>query len=503
MATLSLAEVGLDAVVNYSNAVSSLTPTAQYDAWALELGVSNTATTLAMDADDSAWSLPFGGSFLGGGYAGGSFSSEANIGLYKAAPTNTASAAATIPNISRAYLLTDNPDLLYSFHPLNIDCRSSLTKTQTANGVTIIYATFEYYNGGSGLTHVAIRIENGRVLCVVEAVQSQVDHYITLFSSANVIGTQTLLYTQAVGETQLIQLDYTIQPPTQGGSVFAGGLSSINAGQVLSTTQGASAFLSGKIGSVVLYAGAGLITSTYGTPTLKVGASLTPAVGIDLLSSTPASSIIGVNATVLNGNFTSVGMTPFMLSSGVVVFSGYQPFMGVVTILKPAIIGRNYICAINDAIIPISTLNQRVNSLGVSSLEITCPNGADYASIISARKSGDIIITAIEKTSLGDNAVVWQKYPISSISLQNGARHFSVSIRASATILNVNPKKVSVQGVSYISTDANGNRRVRCLPDNNLLPDDIAILPDLTEIKVLSITTTISSTSISMEFTDG
>ena len=181
------------------------------------------------------------------------------------------------------------------------------------------------------------------------------------------------------------------------------------------------------------------------------------------------------------------------------------------TVSKPLINSRDIVCTItgaadslDDLTVPISSISLRMDDAGLSSLSVTCNNGAEYADDITARSNGGIIITTNEYYTDGTtDQTIAAEYPITSLNSYQGGKNFSVSLTGRVELQNFTTKKVPISGASFISTDELGNLRVRCDLDKDLLPKDTAILEDGAEIVVVSITQTITSKLMVMEITDG
>ncbi|MBT2337354.1 hypothetical protein J7E49_26070 [Variovorax paradoxus] len=153
MATVDL---GNQISVDYAAAAGAAAPAAAYAAWAAELGVSPTASLYAMDADDGSWAVNFAAPPMGSSpIIVGMVSSEGGVGFYKKAPANTNNVTVqTIPNVSRMNLLTDRPDVLFTFHP-QADLKSVGLKLQRAGTTTIIGGRVQQYQSTTTPVNVA------------------------------------------------------------------------------------------------------------------------------------------------------------------------------------------------------------------------------------------------------------------------------------------------------------------------------------------------------------
>jgi hypothetical protein len=142
--------------VDYSAAAGATAPAVAYANWAAELGVSPTATLYAMDADDGSWPVNLAASpVVNSPVIVGMVSSEGGVGFYKKAPINTGAVTiTTIPNVSRMNLLTDRPDVLFTFHP-QADLKSVGLKLQRAGTTTIIGGRVQQYQSTATPINVA------------------------------------------------------------------------------------------------------------------------------------------------------------------------------------------------------------------------------------------------------------------------------------------------------------------------------------------------------------
>jgi len=142
--------------VDYTAAAGAIAPATAYANWAAELGVSPTASLYAMDADDGSWAVNFAAPpMVNSPLVVGMVSSEGGVGLYKRAPINTGAATVTnIPNVSRMNLLTDRPDVLFTFHP-QADLKSVGMKLQRSGTTTIIGGRVQQFQSTTTPINVA------------------------------------------------------------------------------------------------------------------------------------------------------------------------------------------------------------------------------------------------------------------------------------------------------------------------------------------------------------
>ncbi|QSI33387.1 hypothetical protein GNX71_28995 [Variovorax sp. RKNM96] len=203
-----MVDLGNLVTVDYTAAAGATAPATAYANWAAELGVSPTATLYAMDADDSSWAVNFAASPMGSSpVIVGMVSSEGGVGFYKKAPVNTAALnVTTIPNVSRMNVLTDRPDVLFTFHP-QADLKSVGLKLQRAGTTTIIGGRVQQYQSTTTPINVAdfaMRL-NGNSGCVLIVSAPAGDTPVPLYvmdGTVNLSG--ALMDTVAAGTTRQI-----------------------------------------------------------------------------------------------------------------------------------------------------------------------------------------------------------------------------------------------------------------------------------------------------------
>ena len=147
---------------------SSLTPQAQYSAWAAEIQVSDTGTDAALDADDTAFTIPLNRPGLPTGNTTAVFSSEGGFGLYRDSVSPGASSIPynSLDGVSRMYGFTNRADLFITFHP-QVDCRSESVKFRTASNVAILSGRIRAYPGSTPTMEFAIRVDDSGLQIIV------------------------------------------------------------------------------------------------------------------------------------------------------------------------------------------------------------------------------------------------------------------------------------------------------------------------------------------------
>jgi len=149
---------------------------------------------------------------------------------------------------------------------------------------------------------------------------------------------------------------------------------------------------------------------------------------------------------------------------------------------KPSIRSLSFNCVITgspDIQVPISSINGELVGDGTSSIAIVCPDGNGYALLISERLSGNIIISTTENYTDGTSAIVGSnEYAITYMSSDKGANSHSLSIRGKYTLVTAAALKYDSVGVSSISTNIEGKRRVRLDYNSDLRVNDVLIVED-------------------------
>lgn len=160
---------------------------AAYDAWAAELGISN--STAIATIDDGGLVLDLGFAPLkGGAETRVVFSSEGALCLYRAAIPNTTIASrgavsgTGLQTIARFYGAANPPACLLSVKYPSVDggCRDAKWATSAAGA--ILYTRWPHYGGSNNNVHAAIRIKpNGGGVSVVCHSESGAGAYFQVF----------------------------------------------------------------------------------------------------------------------------------------------------------------------------------------------------------------------------------------------------------------------------------------------------------------------------------
>lgn len=180
------------------------TPLEAYTAWAMELGVSPTATLYNYAADDSSWSVDLAASpFLDSQVLQAFFSSEAGMGFYRQPRPAHANTGYSVSHVGRFYGSTYRPLLLLTWHPTNGDLKSYGTRFQRAGQDMIVYVQHSHYGSTSSYRYdAALRIRPGRIILVGECLSSVTPVYLTELTelaASDSIKQYALLESQAAG----------------------------------------------------------------------------------------------------------------------------------------------------------------------------------------------------------------------------------------------------------------------------------------------------------------
>lgn len=153
--------------IAYSVETTLQSPSDAYDAWAVELGVSSTATLKNLDGFDTAWAIDLASAFFPGGATKAMFATGAGIGFYRGdPPSNTARSAYTLDGIARFIGLGSAPDLILSFQTYHY-LQSYSVKLQRSGATTILFAKFsKRYTVSDAGYDAAIRIDGGQITFV-------------------------------------------------------------------------------------------------------------------------------------------------------------------------------------------------------------------------------------------------------------------------------------------------------------------------------------------------
>lgn len=196
---------------------------------------------------------------------------------------------------------------------------------------------------------------------------------------------------------------------------------------------------------------------------------------------------------------------------GIITVSGQTPGFGALVVNKATASSRSFIAVITgfndglpDIVVPISNMTTRNRADGTSTLTVTVPNGAEYSDDIAARPNGTVIVTDNVIYSDGTSeSVEGEEYLIDTARSSEGGRSFSVVITARATLTNTAQKILFLKGVSLITLQSNGSKRVRSELDLSLRPGDVVTLPDDSTMQSDNITQVVSQSNMFMEVVSG
>lgn len=129
-----------------------------------------------------------------------------------------------------------------------------------------------------------------------------------------------------------------------------------------------------------------------------------------------------------------------------------------------------------DVTLPMASYSSRLRSGESSYLQVSVPNARAYASYISQRPNGELVVRRGVRYSDGSTTVQeLARASLSAVNLDVGSRSSSVSLQGRETTTNDDPKTVALTG-SFYRALSGGKRRFRCAIDNTLRPGDTAII---------------------------
>lgn len=505
MATIDLSGAGFPNL-DIATASSATSPLSQYAAWASTMGVSSTGTDYAFSGDNSIASLNYG-TKLFAAQTGATLhiSTEGAILLYKTALSAGASASfMTVPNITLMLGYTDAPELLMSWHPRGANAAvGASAKMRSSGGVSILYFPMEISGSpGVNVGEVAVKIGLDLVEIVGTTISGNIDYYLTCYDAADTLFSQALALAQAPGATDSIV--YSTASAGTPVNVSPSLLSQIFSGKQPFTVVGIK----------------GTPTTANSILNLNI-----PDFGLQTFVSVPNQSVLsGNNPAIISGmNITAVsyvaaglGYQPGGVELKAVSYQGAlkgkYPLFGNIIKILPAVVGRKYFVVLsgvadglNDVTISISNLSFRHAKGKKSTANITIPNGGYYLHDIQSRPNGTINIH--EKTIYNDGSEIdsiSSAFSIISLASSQGSKRFSITMQLSSPSQNNNsPSQYTLIGESFISTDANGNMRVRSTPIAGIMVGDTALMSNGFILNINKITKTISSTLVSMEISNG
>jgi len=509
MATIDLSGAG-SGLTNLNSTVtaSSLTPKAQYDAWVTAVGASTTGTMFSLAGDNSiqtiSLSTPIWGNQVAPSYY---ISTEGGLLFYKTALAAGASAAfMSVPNVNQMIGWSDQPDVIFTFHPVGKDAATAASsQIRTAGGETIILFILEdSLTPGTTIAEVAVRFTSNLIEFVGKTITGSTDFYVTAYSATDTLSNQTLLLSQAAGGQDLMSL--AVQ--TQAGVPYTGTAlhkALTLTGNLASSTIGNSQTALVGTGSLVFN------TPIFG-PIIQVNS------GFSLHGTGNTPTIIqGVNTSVpLLNNAILHGRVPnniiIDLTGESDSFVGGLPSFGIIINSSPDSIGLRYSAILTgtqdglaDVILPLHTLTLRIAKGNKNTASISIPNGGNFLSSISARPNG--LVTIHEVTIYSDGTtkeVISEPFNVKNFSSSQGAKHFSITMALSGIIpVNNSPTQYKLSGISFVNTDASGSLRVRATPIAGLnVGDSVEISPTLI-VSVTKVVKNFSKRLVTMEVSDG
>lgn len=129
--------------------------------------------------------------------------------------------------------------------------------------------------------------------------------------------------------------------------------------------------------------------------------------------------------------------------------------------------------------VPVSLMSLRLKRDGVSSVDMTVPDGKQYQDIIQAFKddNGSFRFTYIDVLEDGTiETSQSESFDLVSAASSRGGRNWSITVRGELTVTLADQYSIiPIDNVSLLTTNANGSFSIRAKLDRRLLPNDIAV----------------------------
>lgn len=218
----------------------------------------------------------------------------------------------------------------------------------------------------------------------------------------------------------------------------------------------------------------------------------------------PVSGIILSETSRVVGGFSGVLPTFFNVTANTKQPTGFLDATLYQVIKKGIVTSRKYIASLsgNGVIeIPISSINSTMRSTGSISCTVVAPDGLNYANEILIRKDGTLSIKSVE-TFIDGTVETKEQWLLTNLDItySRGSNSFSITIQGSANItLPSLVRYVYLSGISYMTLQSNGARRVRCELNKDLLPKDFVVLPDGSNFSVDIVQHIITTNTKAME----
>jgi len=125
---------------------------------------------------------------------------------------------------------------------------------------------------------------------------------------------------------------------------------------------------------------------------------------------------------------------------------------------------------LDDLELPVSTITLRLRHISASYIRATVPDPLRYTSAILTRMSERMYIYQ-------DGEEIIYANP-QNIFFTRGEKSNVLNIAGTRFITHSSPQTVNLSGISNIKKDGLGRFSVDCVFDNNVKPNDTAVLPD-------------------------
>jgi len=242
-----------------------------------------------------------------------------------------------------------------------------------------------------------------------------------------------------------------------------------------------------------------------------------PIKGIGLIVEPAIDNVFSTNIIVINGTGALVepaidDAQVFPLNvhgPGAIVDPGidFITTRPIITLDNESINQQNVTCSfkgdtISSITIPVSYLTTRLKQTGLSTVELTIPNGEKYSQVIEdlINDNGSFNVTYVDRLIDGTKVTqISNDYAIDTATSFQGGRNWSVNISGINTfVLGNQANQVNLFDVSLLRLNASGTTTIRCRLDRRLLPRDIAVY-DSNIYSVENLTHIVQSSNIYME----
>jgi Concanavalin A-like lectin/glucanases superfamily len=262
------------------------------------------------------------------------------------------------------------------------------------------------------------------------------------------------------------------------------------------------------------FSGTGVIQSLTGSAEVFVASAvygdgtIQPVIGSGDINVSPGIVGSGFVQNILGDAYLAV--PNFFNGSGVIQsVTGDSTIRHYLIVDKKQIVGRRYRAKITDTTdyyFPISSISLTLRPSASGSVTLVCPDGITYAaSIIEKSRANDATITLYEDEIYFDGSVETTDKTITNISLSysRGSRSFSVTLSGSIGIArHSTPHSYKLEGIQFETLQGNGNRRIRCDLNKDIMPGDYVTSFDGSELVVGSVQYIIASNTKAMEIAE-